>query len=163
MSATAIVTLVTVGACSAAGQSATGANPARGRNGELPCPRTLTAGPLPTWAQGGFTPPDQSVYQVRGVDGSILGVVFEGPSGDPSAKDHAKKILWVPSPLSGSAPSPTDPDLKIHATLNGSDVAIDRVISGGPGPSILEVPTAGCWTVILKWSGRTDSLALYFR
>ena len=164
MAATAIVTLMTACACSSAGQSAAEANPPRGKNAdELPCTSTLTRGPLPTWAQGGFTPPDQPVYQVRGVDGSILGVVFEGPSDDPSAKGHAKKILWVSSPLSESAPSPSDPDLRIHATLNGSDVAIDRVISGGPGPSIVDVPAAGCWTVILKWSGRTDRLALYFR
>jgi hypothetical protein len=100
---------------------------------------------------------------VRGVDGSILGVVFGYPLRAPDVSGQSNKILWVASPLSGSAPSPRDPDLKIHATLNGSGVAVDRVISGGPGPSTVDVPTAGCWTFNLSWSGRSDRLALPYR
>lgn len=159
-----MLTLMTACACSSPTPTAARASPpSAGGTGELTCTSAITVAPLPTWAQAGFTPPDQPVPQVHGVDGSILGVVFGDPLRAPNVSGHNNKILWVASPLSGSAPSPRIPDLKIHATLNGSDVAIDRVISGGPGPSIVDVPTPGCWTFNLHWSGRTDRLALRYR
>jgi hypothetical protein len=115
------------------------------------------------WARTGFTSPDQSVRQVQGVNGLILGVVFGDPLRAPAEQGHGNKILWrtAPSDVSPS-PAPTNPDLTIHASLNGSDVSVDQVVAGGPGPSIVEVPRPGCWTLTLTWSGRTDRLAIPF-
>jgi hypothetical protein len=38
-----------------------------------------------------------------------------------------------------------------------------RVIVGGPGPSYLNLPTAGCWRLSLQWSGRSDELDLDYQ
>jgi len=35
--------------------------------------------------------------------------------------------------------------------------------SGGPGPSIVDVPAPGCWRLTLSWSARRDSLDLQYR
>ncbi|HSN07080.1 MAG TPA: hypothetical protein VLV82_07010, partial [Candidatus Angelobacter sp.] len=103
----AFVALLTTGACSSPAQpAARGASPSPGVTGDLACTSTITVAPLPTWARAGFTPPDQSVAQVHGVDGSILGVVFGDPLRAPNVTGHNNKILWVPKPLSGTAPSP---------------------------------------------------------
>jgi hypothetical protein len=39
---------------------------------------------------------------------------------------------------------------------------VTRVVVGGPGPSIIDLPAAGCWRVSLAWSGRTDTLDLQY-
>ena len=31
---------------------------------------------------------------------------------------------------------------------------------GAPGPSIVDMPQAGCWHLDLSWGGRTDSIDL---
>ena len=128
----------------------------------LSCTSAIRIGPLPVWARAGFSPPDQPVPQVTGLAGSILGVVFANPLLAPPTGDHGNKILWLAAPASsttnaGRSPSP---DLKIHATLNGSHVAVDRQVTGGPGPSLIDMPLAGCWTFALSWSGHHDSLAV---
>lgn len=35
-----------------------------------------------------------------------------------------------------------------------------RTVGGGPGPSIIDMPTAGCWQFTLRWSGHTDTVDL---
>jgi hypothetical protein len=37
-----------------------------------------------------------------------------------------------------------------------------RVVPGGPGPSIVNLPQAGCWRLTLAWSGQTDTLDLAY-
>lgn len=123
----------------------------------LSCETGVQTSPLPTWARGGFTPPDQSIAHVTGSGGDIVGVFF-GDLHAPALPDQGNKILWVARVAGG----PGDPDLKIHATLNGSDVAVDRVVTGGPGPSTIDVPRAGCWTFSLSWSGHHEQVAVPF-
>ncbi len=129
---------------------------------ELPCDTAVTTGPLPEWARQGFSPPDVPVAQVRGVGGEILGVVFGNPLRAPNVAGHGNKILWVTNRASTSQRPATaqDPDLRIHATLNGSDLEVDRVVEGGPGPSSVDMPEPGCWTFTLEWSGQVDQLAV---
>jgi hypothetical protein len=155
--------VMTVSACSeSAPQQPTVATPSHSSTAELPCDAALTTGPLPEWARDGFTPPDQSVPQVRGARGEILGVVFGDPLRAPSVAGHGNKILWLTSPTTRTASPHTteDPALKIHATLNGSQMVADRVVAGGPGPSLVDMPAPGCWTFTLTWSGRVDQLAV---
>ena len=135
------------------GSSPTGASPEA--SAQLSCATSVTTGPLPEWAQGGFTPPDQAIAHVSGSRGDIVGVFF-GDLHAPPATDPANKILWVARVAGGGG----DPDLKIHATLNGSSVAVDRVVTGGPGPSIVDVPQPGCWTFTLSWSGHQEAVAV---
>jgi len=122
---------------------------------ELSCLNAVTTSPLPVWARTGFTPPDQAIAHVTGSQGNIVGVLF-GDLHAPPAAGQGNKILWVARVAGGSG----DPDLKIHATLNGSDLAVDRVVTGGPGPSGVDVPQAGCWTFTLTWSGHQEEVAL---
>ena len=128
------------------------------------CASAIKVGPLPAWARTGFHPPDQPVHQLLGRAGHILGVVFDDPLRAPAVDDHGNKILWV-TRLVGEGQATTvggdtSPDLKIHATLNGFDLAVDREVAGGPGPSIIDMPRAGCWTFALSWSGHHDSLTV---
>ena len=88
-----------------------------------------------------------------GLHGEIVAVVFGYPFHAPPLADRGNKILWVARTSSGAA-------LKIHATLNGSRPAVDREVAGGPGPSIIDLPRAGCWTFKLSWSGYQDGLAI---
>jgi hypothetical protein len=37
-----------------------------------------------------------------------------------------------------------------------------RTVPGGPGPSGIALPKAGCWRMSLAWSGRTDQLELKY-
>ena len=122
---------------------------------ELSCLTAVTTSPLPVWAPTGFTPPDQAIAHVTGSQGNIVGVLF-GDLHSPPAADQGNKILWVARVAGGSG----NPDLKIHATLNGSQVAVDRVVTGGPGPSLVDVSQAGCWTFTLSWSGHQEEVAL---
>jgi hypothetical protein len=122
---------------------------------ELSCLTAVTTSSLPVWARTGFTPPDQAIAHVTGSQGNIVGVLFGGLHAPP-AGDEGNKILWVARVTGATG----DPDLKIHATLNGSHVAVDRVVTGGPGPSLIDVPQAGCWTFTLSWSGHQEQVAL---
>jgi len=108
--------------------------------------------PLPVWARRGFTPPDQPVVHVSGLRGDIVGVVFGDPLRAPPIAGRNNKILWVAR--TWGVP------LKIHAALNGSSLAADREVAGGPGPSIIDMPKAGCWTFTLTWGGNQDQVAV---
>jgi hypothetical protein len=121
----------------------------------LSCATSVQTSPLPVWARDGFTPPDQPIAHVTGTGGDIVGVLF-GSLHAPTVGDQGNKILWVARVAGGAG----DPDLKIHATLNGSTLAVDRVVSGGPGPSLIDVPRAGCWTFTLSWNDHQEQVAV---
>jgi hypothetical protein len=58
-------------------------------------------------------------------------------------------------------------DLRISAQRMAGARAVGsrvvRVVQGGPGPSIVDLPRAGCWRLSLRWAGRTDELDLQYR
>jgi hypothetical protein len=134
-------------------------------HGDRPQPSAATAGPaaagcdgavqrapLPTWARAGFTPPDQPTIYVQGARGDIVGVLFGWPLRAPPVEDRQNKILWVARKSAGGAP------LRIAARLAGSGVVVEREVQGGPGPSIVNLPAAGCWRFDLTWSGHADQV-----
>jgi hypothetical protein len=147
-----VLTLLTATACT--GAPARKAAPAAppSVNVALPCVAAEETSPLPVWARAGFTPPNQPVVHVIGLRGDIVGVVFGDPLRAPVMAGRNNKILWVAR--TWGAP------LKIHATLNGSGLAADREVAGGPGPSIIDMPEAGCWTFTLTWGGNHDQVAV---
>ncbi len=118
-------------------------------------------GVLPTWARTGFSDSRPKVPHVLGTHGRIVAILFGGLEAPPT-KDSGNKVLWV-------AKDPVKPlsDLKISARriVKGRAVGhtVRRTVVGGPGPSGIEMPVAGCWRMTLKWSGRTDSLELRYR
>ena len=86
-----------------------------------------------------------------------MGVLFGWPLTAPAARDHQNKILWVARASDGGDP------LRITARLEGSEVAAVREVKGGPGPSIVDLPAAGCWRFDLTWSGRADRVYVPYR
>src|SRR4051794_6530665 len=111
-------------------------------------------GVLPAWARTGFSDKEPKMPHVVGDNGRIAAIIFGDPLVAPPAKDRSNKILWV-----SRDPQQPGSDLRIRA-VDGSHV-VNRVVSGGPGPSIVDLP-AGCWKLRLRWSGRTDTLALRY-
>jgi hypothetical protein len=121
------------------------------------CGSAVETGPLPDWADAGFSG-DSSMPHVFGAKGEIVAVLFGHPLAvvKPVA-GPTNKILWVAKP----APAFGD-TLKITARLDKSDVTAEREVAGGPGPSILDLPQAGCWRLTLTWSDRVDTMDLTY-
>jgi hypothetical protein len=112
---------------------------------------------LPTWARGGFSSPTPTMPYVLGTNGDIVAILFGQPLQSPPAPDRNNKILWVSRvPLQYAG----NDALKIQARLNGSDLAATRSVDGGPGPSIIDLPAAGCWSLTLSWGGHQDRMSI---
>ena len=125
------------------------------------CAAHVDRGSLPTWARGGFTPPDQSVPHVVGRSGRIVAVLFNYPLRASPSREHPNKILWV-------ARDPVEHgDLRVRAwRMHGTTrigPILTRVVPGGPGPSGIDLPAPGCWRMALAWPGHQDALDLRVR
>jgi hypothetical protein len=112
-------------------------------------------GVLPAWARTGFADPQPRMPHVLGDDGRIVAILFGDPLYAPPDPERGNKILWVSRdevvPLS---------DLRIRAEHGGK--VVRRVVRGGPGPSLIDMPEAGCWRMTLRWSGRSDTVSLRY-
>lgn len=146
----------------ATARSATG-NPARSAG-----PRAVTSNgcagqppvsPLPTWARTGFHPPGQPMPHVMGEAGNIVAILWASRDAlhSPALRDRNNKILWV-----SRIPFTSYDPLVIKATLAGGTRTATVSVPGGPGPSIIDLPAPGCWTLHLSWSGHTDELKLRY-
>ena len=96
---------------------------------------------------------------VMGEAGNIVAILWAPRDALHSPPLHKRnnKILWVSKiPLTGPDP------LVIKATLAGSTRTAAVSVPGGPGPSIINLPAPGCWTLHLSWSGHTDELKLRY-
>ena len=115
---------------------------------------------LPVWARAGFSDPRPRMPYTLGASGWIAAIPF-GPLDSPPAADHNNKILWV----SHVAAQPGR-DLTISAQrMDGTKrigEPVKRSVMGGPGPSIIDVPSPGCWRFTLRWSGWSDQLDLRY-
>ena len=96
---------------------------------------------------------------VLGDRGDIVAILWadHNPLHVPPLAVRQNKILWVPRVVSG-----TFTPLRIRATLDGTNQTVTRQVAGGPGPSIIDLPVAGCWPLNLTWSGHQDHLALRY-
>lgn len=121
------------------------------------CVSDVTRDALPTWARAGFTGDGSGVPHVFGERGDIVAVLFEYPPVASRDPDVANKILWI----SRLPQQPMKP-LTIEAVLDGTTTSVAREIAGGPGPSSVNLPEAGCWHLTLRWSGHTDTMKLVF-
>src|SRR5207253_1242651 len=124
-----------------------------------PCNAQVQLGALPKWARGGFS--DPRIPHVLGRSGRIVAALFAYPLLSPPDARRRNKILWVARRTPDASP------LRIHAQrMSGSSpvgTPVTRKVSGGPGPSIINLPSPGCWRLTLRWSGRVDSLDLDYR
>jgi hypothetical protein len=102
---------------------------------------------------------------VLGHRGLIVAILWASPRAlfAPPSPRLNNKILWV-------SRTPGVPGAPLHITARqvvGNKLvgaAQSQVVLGGPGPSTVNMPAAGCWQFDLKWSGQKDSLFLqYYR
>ena len=96
---------------------------------------------------------------VVGDRGDIVAILWADhePLHVPPLAHVSNKILWV-SRVNQGAFTP----LRIQATLDGANQTVTRQVPGGPGPSIIDLPAAGCWSFSLSWSGHHDHLSLRY-
>ena len=132
----------------------------KGVPGVPACRPQVQVGVLPVWARAGFSDSRPQMPYVLGRSGRIAAILW-GTLDSPPAADHNNKILWV-----SRVPVRPGDDLTIRAQrMAGSDRLggpVDRTVTGGPGPSIVNLPAAGCWRLTLRWSGWTDHIDLRY-
>ena len=96
---------------------------------------------------------------VTGASGNIVAILWSPKNAlhAPPLPNISNKILWVSRGLvDGSGP------LVIRATLAGSTRTAAVSLPDGPGPSYVNLPAPGCWTLHLSWGGHTDQLMLRY-
>ncbi|MGK5684141.1 hypothetical protein [Actinoplanes sp. URMC 104] len=121
------------------------------------CGSPVRTGPLPEWARAGFSDDGSGVPQVYGAAGDIVAIIFGRPLQASPAPDRGNKILWV-----AREPVERGNDLHISAVLDRADVRHEQTVAGGPGPSLVDLPRAGCWHLTLTWGDHTDTLDLTY-
>ena len=96
-------------------------------------------------------------------EGNLVGMEFAGSlRGGTNLGSPTNKILWVTREARNSQP--------LHLTLrrvDGTGAPVTQVepANSGPGeiyPSIVDVPTSGCWRVEASWDGHAATLELYY-
>jgi hypothetical protein len=121
------------------------------------CSPAVSNGVLPPWARTGFSDAKPRIAHITGRSGSIVAILFAQPLESPPAKTHNNKILWV-----ARVGTSTISNLRIGAQrMVGTRTvgsAVTRIVNGGPGPSIIDLPAAGCWRLALHWAGHSDTL-----
>jgi hypothetical protein len=122
------------------------------------CKPQISTAALPAWARAGFSDDGSGIPHVMSRGGDILGVLFGRELNAPPAADRNNKILWV-ARVTGRPGEP----LEITAVRDGTSEPVRRTVAGGPGPSIVDLPAAGCWRLTLTWSGHTDTMDLIYR
>ncbi|MFU8871653.1 hypothetical protein [Micromonospora sp. SL4-19] len=125
------------------------------------CASQVETGALPDWADEGFSG-DSRIAHVFGAKGDIVAVLFAHPLAQQRKDGSNNKILWVSRPVPAPADATSSDNLMITATLDGTDSRVTHAVTGGPGPSIIDMPRAGCWHLELRWSGHTDTMDLVY-
>lgn len=145
-SAVAVVAAVAIALALARGD--TSSAPA----GSSACNGNISTAELPTWARAGFGPDGLHAPHVFGAHGAIVGILFvELRAHQPAGTNN--KILWAAQDGYGT--------LHITARLEGSDTTATRTVD--LGPSIVDLPAAGCWQMTLSYSGHRDTIAFRYR
>ena len=116
------------------------------------CAGNISTAALPTWARSGFSPAGLHTPHVFGANAEIVGILFvQLRAHQPAGTNN--KILWVAKNGPGT--------LHITAQLEGTDTRATRTVD--LGPSIVDLPAAGCWQMKLTWPGHSDTIALLYR
>ena len=118
---------------------------------------TLARTAPPTWAVG-----NPGGRYVLSVNGDVAGFLFAHPLVAPARPDGPNnKILWiVRQARQGQALT-----LDGHPLTGSGAVTQTEPADSFPGeiyPSIVDVPTPGCWHFVLRWAGHTDEIDLLY-
>jgi hypothetical protein len=117
----------------------------------------IRVGPAPDWAVGAVV---MTGRYVMSAEGNLIGVFGQLRAGHP--EDPANKVLWVVREPRGGAP--------LRLTLRPAEatapqVTVEQPANSWPGeiyPSIVDVPTPGCWQVVAEWNGNRATLDLLY-
>lgn len=114
-------------------------------------------GNVPDWTASA-NPPGALPFVVS-AQGNAVGFIFGHPLTADNHRSISNKILWVMrTPRDGTA-------LRITATHGNSVVHKGFPGASSPGeiyPSIVDVPTPGCWHFALAWNGASASVNLRY-
>jgi hypothetical protein len=150
--------LAAAAAAFAAGSGNAGAGHV-GARAAVACRAHLRHDVLPVWMRAGFSGPRPRVPYEVAANGLVGGVIFGWPLHAPPLPGRNNKILWVPRHT-----AKTIAPFWIRLQLMDGDrpvgAPVRKIITTGPGPSIVDVPAAGCWRLTFSWSGRRDTLDL---
>jgi len=103
----------------------------------------------------GFSDPRPRMPYELGRRGDIVAILWKDPLLSPPSP-AANKILWVSRvPVTNAG---LIIDARRMAGARPVGTVVRRTVTGGPGPSIINIPAAGCWRLSLRWSGHSDSL-----
>lgn len=111
---------------------------------------------LPEWARAGFTDPEPWMRYVTSSSGELVAILFSDALYAPPRPNQSNKILWVTPIASGSRP------MTITAQRDGTSQTVTREVPEGPGPSTVDLPSAGCWHLTLRWGKETDVIDLRY-
>ena len=126
----------------------------------------IAHGPVPGWTAPAFsdsrsrTPPWPHAISEGG---NVVAIVFGYPLRAGRPTNPANKILWIMRLQRNGSP------LTIKARpLHSNAPPVTAVVpaDSSPGeiyPSYVNVPSAGCWRLSLRWAGHTDSIDLPYR
>ena len=94
---------------------------------------------------------------VLGDRGAVVAILWSEhhPLRVPATAGRNNKITWV------TRDGSHDP-LVIRATLRSSGESVTRSLADGPGPSIVDLPSTGCWSLDLAWGTHHDHLELAY-
>ena len=126
----------------------------------------IAHGAVPAWTAPAFAesssriPPWPHAVSERG---NVVAIVFGYPLRAGQPTNPANKVLWIMRlPRNGSPLTIKARPLHANAPL----VTIVEPADSSPGeiyPSYVNVPSAGCWRLSLRWAGHTDSIDLPYR
>jgi hypothetical protein len=143
----AVAALLSAGACTPAQSAHAQPSPIATHTFAGVCAGTvLTDSEPPVWAQGGWNAAQGQPWAVPwalGSGGHVVAFLFarELVAGtSPRVDGTNNKVLWVAQGAS--------PNFVVAGTPAG---ATRPVVAVNGGPSIVDVPTAGCWSFRLRW------------
>ncbi len=140
------IVLLAVGAgCTAASQAG---NDAAGREPQATCAPLQTGAP-PVWARAGFTGDSYPPFATSS-SGDVVALVFGDPLSAPPVAGRNNKILWVDR--DGAH------EMAVTARVEGRNEVTRLRLD--VGPSIVDLPAAGCWHLDLRIGDRNDSIDL---
>jgi hypothetical protein len=125
-----------------------------------PCDGRIDRGVLPVWARDGFSDREPRMPHVMSKSGQVVAIILGDPLSSPPSAGHSNKILWVATDAWTSPTAEISAQRMVGATRVGSPV--ERPLDGGLGPSIIDLPDAGCWRLTLTLTERTDTLDLEY-
>jgi hypothetical protein len=120
----------------------------------------LGVGAFPAWTASAGVP---GGVWLMSHEGNLVGVVFGHPlKAPPLSTGGQNKILWIArEPRNGS-----DLVLTLRPTGGGDAVTVQETANSGPGeiyPSIVDVPTPGCWQAVAEWAGHRATFELSYQ